>query len=228
MRSNVLKLFLTIAAAWTAGPAAPAAEKTPAFPNPNSQVPSSFSPLIINGNWKDGDGKPVDRYHSVVCHFGLRPVVLVFARDPNDDAVLDLLKKLEGKIEAHQDAYLSGFAVFLCHDDKRQSADVEAKELIKAANAQEKLVEELKEKVKAKGLKHILVGIDNPRGPRGYDIGNKDDVVVVLYHKFKVVHSRVFERGGLDDKATADILKEVDKLAKSIKKPRAAKKESEE
>lgn len=224
MLTRTLAFLTAVAVSACAGRLAPAAEEEKPFPQPGSRVPSSFSPLVINGNWKDSEGKPVNRHHSVVCRFGLKPVVLVFARDPKDDAVFDLLKKLEAKIDANQDVFLNGCAIFLSHDDRRQNPDAEAKDLIKSANDLEKLVEDLQERAKAAGLKRVLVGIDNPKGPKGYDIPKKVDVMVVLYHKFRVVASPTFERGGLDDKAITTILEAVNQMVAGIKKPAEPKK----
>src|SRR5262249_21038147 len=93
------------------------AEPVKKFPQPGANLPGSFSPLIINGGWKDKDGKPLYRHRSPVAHFGLRPVVLVFARDFRDDVVMDFLKKLEARLEAHPAEDLRAAAIFLCHDD---------------------------------------------------------------------------------------------------------------
>jgi hypothetical protein len=197
--------------------------KTNDILSPGSTIPSSFSPLVINGNWKDRNDEPVDRYHSVVCRFGLKPVVLVFARDPKDEVLFEFLKKLEGKIESEKNSYLSGCAIFLGHDDKRNNAGSKAKDLIAAANEKEKLIALLKEKAKTAGLKQVLVGIDTPAGPRAFHIKPRADVTVIIYHKFQVVANRSYERGGFDEKAAAGIFKEVDALlARIAKKPQKA------
>ncbi len=210
-----------LAAALLLGPVGGAAdapvEKKP-FPQPGSAVPDSFCPYVVNGPWKDNNDKPVDRYHSIVCHYGLRPVVLVLARDPKDEAVLDLVKKLDAALDAHKRLFIGGAAIFLCHDEKREDADLNPKDLIKIANEKEKLVEDLKEKAKTAGLKHFLLGIDGPAGPKKFALDRKVDVMVVAYDKFVVKASHTYERGGLDDKAVAQILKDVEALAAGVKK----------
>jgi hypothetical protein len=139
----------------------------PVFPDPGTSVPRSFCPLVVNGDWKNRNGDPVDRYHSVICHFGLNPVVLVFGRDPKDDALFDFLKQLEAKVTANKETHLGGCAIFLNHDDRRDKVEIKTKDLIKAANDQENLVKLLKEKAKGAGLKKVLVGIDATAGPKG-------------------------------------------------------------
>ncbi len=226
---NVVMTFLVLVVLGRPATISQAADEksrpAPQFPEPGTMVPRSFSPLVVNGNWKDSKGDPVDRYHSVVCHFGLKPVVLLFARDPKDDTLFDFLKQLEGKIAANQEVNLSGAAVFLALDEKRDKADVDAKDLIESANEKEKLVNLLKEKAKTAGLKEVLVGIDRTEGPRGFHIKPRADVTVILYYKHKVVDSKDYKRGEFDEKAAAAVLKKVDALAARIKgKPAPEKK----
>jgi hypothetical protein len=186
------------------------------FPSPGTTVPRSFSPLVINGPWK-ANGEPVDRYHSVVCHFGLKPVVLLFARDAKDDAVFDFLKRLEAKVTANKDVYLGGCVVFLAHDDQRDRADLPAKDLIKAANDKEKLVKLLKEKAATVGLKQVLVGLASKEGPKGFHIKARTDVTVIIYDKHRVVDSKDYKRGEFDEKAAAEVLRKIDTLMAQIK-----------
>jgi hypothetical protein len=209
-------------------PCPSAEEKARAFPSPGTTVPRSFSPLVINGQWKNRNGDPEDRYHSVICHFGLKPVVLVFARDPQDEAVFDFLKRLEAKVIANKDIHLGGCAIFLAHDDKRDRADLPARDLIKAVNDQEKLVKLLKEKAAIAGLKHVLVGITNKEGPRDFHIQPRADITVIVYNKYRVVDTKDYKRGEFDDKAAGQTLKKVDALAARIRDSSARAKKGEE
>jgi hypothetical protein len=201
---------------------AEADKKTPAFPEPGSAVPNSFSPLIINGGWKDAKGKPVFRHHSVVTDFGLKPVVLVFARDYKDEAVLDFLNKLDAKVEAHQADDLCACAIFLCHDDKRDKPDVSAEELIAMTKDRENVLAKLTAGLQ--GLKRVRVGIDNPAGPKGYALGEKTAVMVVLYQKYEVEKGYTFGLGNeknepaFDAKAAAQILGDIDAWMAALKK----------
>jgi hypothetical protein len=190
-------------------------EKKPSpFPEPGSAIPSSFSPLILNGGWKDAKGRPVFRHHSVVTHFSLKPVVLVFARDPKDEVVWDFLKKLDAKVDAHRADDLSSCAVFLDYDNKRDKSDLTAKELIAVAKDRENLVATLSGNVQ--GLKNVLVGIDSPQGPKGYALSERTAVMVVLYNKYEVHKSYAFGLGNqknepaFDAKAAAQVLADID------------------
>jgi hypothetical protein len=219
-----LLLSLAVAALTLASSRPLAADDAPQFPQPGSTVPGSFTALVLNGSWKDADGKPVDRFHSLVTHFGLRPTFMVLAKDARDEAVWNFLKKLEAKTRADKDVYLSGFAVFLSHDDLRDSTEATPRKLIDAANAREALVEELKEKTRSAGLKNILVGIGPPDGPKGFPIDKKADVTVVVYYRFKVAASYGLGKGELNDETTGKIFGEVDRLVADLRKAAAAKK----
>jgi hypothetical protein len=204
------------------------------FPQPGSTVPGSFSPLIINGPWKEEDtkkdeeAKPIYRHHSVVAGFGLKPVVLVFARDYKDETVADFLKKLEAKVEAYQDQELRASAIFLCHDDKRDK-NLPTKELIEVTNEQETIIAKLQENLP--GLKRVLVGIDAPGGPKGYAVGERAYVTVILYDKYKVKKAYVYDIGDAENKessfnakAAGSALKAIDEWMASLKSPAAAPK----
>jgi hypothetical protein len=120
-------------------------------------------------------------------------------------------------VAANQEVYLSGSAIFLAHDEKRDKADVEAKDLIETANEKEKLVKLLKEKAKTAGLKQVLVGIESSEGPKAFHIKPRADVTVIIYDKHRVVDSKDYKRGEFDEKAAAAVLKKVDALVARIK-----------
>jgi hypothetical protein len=235
-----------------------AAEGEKTFPEPGSKVPSAFSVLVLNGEWKDKkgetvyqyptwkdqDGKPVDRYHSPVTQFGLGPVVLVFVgKDQHKDKdVLSFLKKLDAKIDDNQDAGLNGCVVFLGHDDGRKidakgkkgdggedtEKKADSKELLRLANEMENLKKDLRgenQGTQPLGLKHVVVGIGPPDGPKGYAVDKSKAVTVILYEKFRVKASHSYKVGDLDDKAADKLLAEVDKelLGKGPKKVESEK-----
>jgi hypothetical protein len=182
------------------------------FPRPGSTVPKSFAPLVVNGNWKDAGDKPVDRYHSVVCEFGRRPVVLVFARDAKAKAVFDFLKKLEAKVVEHKDQDLSAAAVFVGPDDRRDDPKIEPKDLIDLVQERERLIQDLKERAAGAGLKRVLVAIEGPAKLKAFKVPTTAAVMVVLYRNFRVTRSFTLKAGELE-KRTGQILEAVDKLA---------------
>src|SRR5689334_3150397 len=78
-------------------------------PPVGSFLPGSFQPFNLNGKI----GK--NRYHCLVCEFGLNPTVMVFAREhpeAKEGALADLLQKLDQAVETNQESYLHAFVVF--------------------------------------------------------------------------------------------------------------------
>jgi hypothetical protein len=226
MRNNaVYFLALAVTAGGTWSPAADS-DKV-AFPKKGSAIPGSFSPFVINA--KGADGKPVARRHSLVTQFGLKPVVLVFAHNNalKDKAVFDFLAKLDKAVGEGKEVELRGGVVFLCFDSKRDKEDISAKELLEVDQERDTLVAALKEKTE--GLKNLLVGIDDPKGPKGYGIGKKDYVTVILYYKYRVVTSHVYRIGdddesGFNAKTTGQVVGEVQKWITDLKKKPAPRK----
>jgi hypothetical protein len=216
-------IVLALTFAWLA-PSGPvgAAETLTSGPQAGAKIPGSFAPLIINGNWKDVNEKPVDRHHSLVVEFGLKPVVLVFARSPAEDATFAFLKKLDARVEAHKAQFLKGGAVFLCLDDRKTKGEVDAKELLAAAKEKEEILIPLKEKTQ--GLKSLQVGVTYPEGPPAWGLNKKADITIVFYYKLVVKKSLAFEKGELDDKAVTRVLNDLDALVAGLaKKPEPAK-----
>src|SRR5262245_23504113 len=78
-----------------------------------SYVPAPFHPFNATGDRKG-------KYHCLVCRYGLRPVVVVFARQvpKADDPLAVLLQKLDAAVNEHQDVRLAAFAVFLTDVDE--------------------------------------------------------------------------------------------------------------
>jgi hypothetical protein len=221
--------FLALAVAGGAtGPRAGAAGKIE-FPKKGSALPGSFSPFVING--RDADNKPITRRHSLVTQFGLKPVVLVFVRSYTDKAVFDFLSKLDKVVGDAKKVDLCAGAVFLSYDGKRNKDDVKAKELVDAARQKDEITKALKEKTD--GLKIVRVGIDRPQGPKGYRLGKKDYVTVILYERFTVAGSYVFrigddEESGFNAKSAARVLGDVEKWVAALKKGQPAVKKKEE
>ncbi len=84
-------------------------------PQPGELLPSSFAPFVVNGPQglaKTPDGKddpeqklvPPGRYRSLLCDFGLRPVVMIFTRsdpaqNPPDPQLVALVTKLKARLK---------------------------------------------------------------------------------------------------------------------------------
>jgi hypothetical protein len=146
--------------------------------------PNRSYPLNING-------PTPDEKQCLVCRNGNNPVVMVFAREPND-ALVSLIKKVDGATVKHADKKMGSFAVF-CNDS-------------------EALAGKLKDLAKKENLKAFVLAIDNPSGPTPYNVAKDADVTVVLYNKSKVIANFAFKKGELRDTDVQRIVSEVSKI----------------
>jgi hypothetical protein len=155
-------------------------------PQVGEKVPGPFHPLNING---DAAGKK----NCLFCSNGQNPVAMIFARDV-DSNLVSLIKKIDETTVANADAKMGSFVVFLS-DDKG-------------------LEKKLEEVCKKEGLKKCVLSIDNPAGPKGYNVAEKADVTVVLYKERKVEANFSFAKGELKGKDIDSIVKNVAKITK--------------
>jgi hypothetical protein len=162
------------------------AEPVKSGPQVGDKVPGPFHPLNINGEM---EGKK----HCLICENGQNPVAMIFARDV-DDNLVSLIKKIDDATATNSDCKMGSFVVFLS-DDK----DLEGK---------------LKEVASKNGLKKLVLSIDNPAGPKGYNVAEGADVTVVLYKERKVEANHSFGKGNLDSKAIDTIVEDIKKITK--------------
>jgi hypothetical protein len=115
---------------------------------------------------------------------------MVFAREISDP-LTSLVKKLDAETGKNTTKKMGSFVVF-CNDS-------------------EGLDKQLKELAEKEGLKHIILAIDNPAGPKPYNVAKEADVTVVLYNKSKVLANYAFKKGEMKaadvDKIVADVPK---------------------
>jgi hypothetical protein len=193
-----------------------AGEALQSGPQAGSLLPSSFHPFNLNGKI----GK--NRYHCLVCEYGLKPVVMVFARehpDAKEAALADLLQKLDDAVERHQESYLSAFVVILSPDARTSVTEPktdDASKLVDEAAAWEALLARLRPR--AEKLKSVTLGVYPAAGPEGYKLAKEADVTVVLYRRHKVIANYAFAEGKLTDEAVAEIMKRVDAMALESRK----------
>jgi hypothetical protein len=186
-------------------------------PQVGSLIPGSFSPYNLNGKRKGS-------HHCLVCEYALGPVVLVFAKEPakdKDQALTNLLKKLDKAAEDYRRADLHAVVVFLSPDANSSANDPKLSDptkLVEEAAARDKLIERLQPR--ANGLRNVIVGIFPPAGPKGYAINDKAEVTLVFYNRFKVLANAAFGDGEFQQKDAEAFMKTVtDMLAKEKKKP---------
>jgi hypothetical protein len=197
-------------------------------PQPGSLLSSAFHSYNLNG----AVGK--DRYHCLVCEFGLRPVVLIFARDHpkgQDKALEDLLERVDKAVARDPDDNLRAFVVFLSPaaaasaTEPKEAKVTDPEKLVAEAVAREALHARLEPL--AKKLRHVAVSTYPAEGPEGYKLSPNADVTVVLYVKQRVTDNFAFPEGGLTEQAVDAIMKRVEALAGRERKARPpAKKEA--
>jgi len=119
---------------------------------------------------------------------------MIFAREISDD-LTSLVKKIDEATAKNKSARMGSFVVFLSSD--------------------EGLEKKLKELAKKEDLKKTILSIDNPAGPRGYDIPKDADVTVVLYNKRTVKANHAFKKGEFKEKHIEAIVKDVSKIVPS-------------
>ncbi len=118
-------------------------------------------------------------------------MVAIFAREI-DDTLTGLVKKVDEATTKNAKKDMGSFVIFL---DKSEEF--------------EKKVKELGEKAK---LKETVLALDNPAGPKGYEIAKEASVTVLLYVGRKVVANYAFEKGKLKDADIDKIMKDLPKI----------------
>jgi hypothetical protein len=118
---------------------------------------------------------------------------MVFAREVSGP-LTSLVKKLDEATAKNKSCHMGSFVVF-CSDD-------------------EKLEKQLKELAAKENLKHIVLTIDNPAGPKAYNVAKEADVTVVLYNKHKVEANHAFRKGEMKDSDIEKIIQDLSKITK--------------
>jgi hypothetical protein len=122
---------------------------------------------------------------------GANPVAMIFAREITP-GLTSLVKKLDDATANNRSCKMGSFVTF-CSDD-------------------ESLEQKLKDLAKTEGLKQIVLTIDNPSGPSGYNVNKEADITVVLYTKRTVKANYAFKKGEMKDKDIEAIVNDVAKI----------------
>ncbi len=151
-------------------------------PQVGSKLPGPFEPFNINGA-DAGDER------CLYCKYGNSPVVMIFASKPSD-----LLAKLVTKIEkAATDAKGDVGACVVVTD----TSDATKTELSKLAGKE--------------NLKHVVLGMVDPKQLKNYALHPDAETTVLLYSKQVVRVNRALKAGELSVKAIAEIADEAAK-----------------
>ena len=164
-----------------------AADTVKSGPQVGKPVPGPFHPLNING-------ETAGEKTCLFCRNGENPVAMIFARETSEP-LTNLIKKIDACTAKHTDCSMGSFVVFLSDDESLQSR--------------------LKELVKNTNLKKLVLSIDNPAGPKGYEVSRDADITVVLYTNRTVKANYAFKKGQMKD---GDIEKIVADVAKILPK----------
>ncbi len=156
-------------------------------PQVDEKVPGPFHPLNVTGE-KAGEK------NCLYCQNGTNPVAMVFAREVTPE-VAKLIKKLDEETCKNDGCSMGSFVVFL--SDK------------------EGLESQLKDMAKDANLKKIVLAIDNPAGPKGYNVSRDADVTVVLYTDHMVKANHAFRKGQLQEKDIEMVCADVSKILPS-------------
>jgi hypothetical protein len=116
---------------------------------------------------------------------------VVFAREITD-GLTGLVKKLDAATAKNSDCSMGCFVVLLSDN--------------------EGLEQKLKSMAEKENLKKTVLTIDNPAGPRGYNLAKDADVTVLLYTRKTVKVNHAFKKGELKEKDVDQIVAEVSKI----------------
>jgi hypothetical protein len=103
-----------------------------------------------------------------------------------------LVKKVDEATAKHKKEDLGSFVIFLDKSDDM-----------------EKKVQAFADK---QGIKETVLALDNPAGPKGYEISKDAQVTVLLYVGRKVKANFAFEKGKLTAADVEKVMKELPKL----------------
>jgi hypothetical protein len=164
--------------------AALGADKLTSGPQPGKKVPGPFHPLNVTG-------ENAGEKFCLFCKNGQNPVAMIFARETSD-SLAKLIKKIDACTAKNSKCSMGSFVVFL--------------------NDSEGLDKKLKDMAEKAKIKHTVLSIDNPAGPKGYEVSKKADITVVLYTDRVVKANYAFKKGALKDKDIENIVADVKKI----------------
>jgi len=153
-------------------------------PQVGEEVPGPFHPLNVTG---EDAGEKVCLY----CKNGAHPVAMIFARDASEP-VTNLIKKIDTATAQHKSDKMGSFVVFLS-----DAEDLQGK---------------LKTTAEKQNIKETVLSIDNPAGPKGYNVAKDAEVTVVLYTNHNVKANYAFKKGELKERDIDAIVGDISKI----------------
>jgi len=155
-------------------------------PKVGEELAGPFHPLNVTG-------AKTDEKHCLYCENGANPVAMIFARECSPE-LKKLIKKIDECTGKNGDCKMGSFVVF-CSDE-------------------EGLAAKLKTAAKDENLKKTVLAIDNPAGPKGYNVNKDADVTVILYKNRTVKANFAFKKGELTEKGIDAVMQAVPMITK--------------
>lgn len=150
-------------------------------PQAGEKVPGPFHPINVTGEHKG-------EKFCLFCVNGENPVAMVFARETSPE-LAKLVKQIDACTVKNKDKSMGSFVVFL--SDK------------------EGLDKELASMAETEKIQKTVLSIDNPAGPKAYNVAKDAEITVVLYTDRKVKSNHAFKKGELKDADIEKIVAEV-------------------
>jgi len=171
-----------------------AAEAIKSGPQQGEPIAGPFHILNING-------EHAGNLHCLVCEYGLKPTVVVFAHDSatGNKALGTLLQKLDEAVGRNKNARLRSFVVFLSEEFPKEEG---RKDVVLKL---QKLATDLE-------LKQVILTVDGPTGPENYKLSKEAEVTVLVYRNHKVMANFTFAKDKLEEKDVGAMLDEVTKV----------------
>ncbi len=116
---------------------------------------------------------------------------MIFARKITP-GLTSLVKKIDAATAKNRSSRMGSFVVF-CSDE-------------------EGLEDKLKALAKKEGLKHTVLSVDAPAGPRGYKIAKDAEVTVILYRGRRVKVNQAYGKGEFKEASVEKVVKELPKI----------------
>jgi hypothetical protein len=158
---------------------------TTSGPQVAEKVPGPFHPLNCTGDF-------AGQKQCLYCLNGDNPVAMIFARKTSEP-LTRLIKKIDAETAKNKDAHMGSFVVFL--------SDTEG------------LDKELKALAEKENITKCVLSIDNPAGPKGYNVSKDAEVTVVLYTEHVVKANHAFKSSSaLKDEAIDKVVGDVAKI----------------
>jgi len=153
-------------------------------PQVGEELAGPFHPLNVNGS-KAGEKS------CLYCSNGSNPVAMIFAREPSP-ALTKLVKKLDSACAKNSGCKMGSFVVFCSNEEGLES--------------------KLKKMAQDADLKNVVLSIDNPAGPKKYNVNKDADVTVVLYVDRTVKANFAFKKGEMKEKDADKVISELPKI----------------